>query len=196
MLGMLENFKLHASFNGPPCSWTYVYASGPGQAMLHAYLSKDYRHVDNSLKEPIVLKASSRIAAYLPLRVCQACDGSKFGGYWFDLAQAEAENRLQNLDKLYLVPGTYLDTILVGGPEKWDKGVNFIETVEISDEGHGRVQHGVLANQVSGNNRSVYRVGCETLGNFVSSAFRPCFIFNIFFFISQSPDTLPLFLLV
>lgn len=166
MLGMLENFKLHASFNGPPCSWTYVYASGPGQAMLHAYLSKDYRHVDNSLKEPIVLKASSRIAAYLPLRVCQACDGSKFGGYWFDLAQAEAENRLQNLDKLYLVPGTYLDTILVGGPEKWDKGVNFIETVEISDEGHGRVQHGVLANQVSGNNRSVYRVGCETLGNF------------------------------
>lgn len=196
MLGMLENFKLHASLNFPPCSWTYVYASGPGQAMLHAYLSKDYRHVDNSLKEPIVLKASSWIVAYLPLRVCQACDGSKFGGYWFDLAQAEAENRLQNLDKLYLVPGTYLDTILVGGREKWDKGVDFIETVEISDEGHGRVQNGVLVNQVSGNNRSVDRVGCETLGNFVSSAFRPCFIFNIFFFISQSPDTLPLFLLV
>ncbi|KAE8021482.1 hypothetical protein FH972_007367 [Carpinus fangiana] len=166
VIGMLENVGQIASLSGPPCSWTYVYASGPGRAMLHASLLKDYRHTDNSLHGSIVLKASSRIAAYPPLIVCQARDGSQFGGYWFDLAQAEADNLLENLDKLYLVPGTHLDTVLLGGPEQWDKGVDFIETVEISDEGHNHIQNGVLVHHVSGKNRSVYRVVCETLGNF------------------------------
>ena len=168
VLDMLENVELHASLNGPPCSWTNIYASGPGRAMLRATLSKDYHLVDNSLHGPIVLKASSRIAAYPPLIICQSGDGSQFGGYWFDLAQAEAHNLLENLDKLYLVPGTHLDIMLLGGPEKWDKGVDFIETVDILDEGHGPIQNGVLVNQVSGNNRSVYRVSCQMLGNFVS----------------------------
>ncbi|KAF5479668.1 hypothetical protein F2P56_000470 [Juglans regia] len=166
VLGMLENIRTHPSLNGPPCSWTYVYASGPGRSMLHATLSKDYNHVDNSLREPIALKASLRIAAYLPLIVCQACDGSKFGGYWFDMAQAESENLLEHLDKLYLVPATNLDVMLLGGPEHWDEGVGFIETVEILDEGHGRIKNGVFVQQVSGNGRSVYRVLCKTLGNF------------------------------
>ncbi|KAK4603548.1 hypothetical protein RGQ29_012174 [Quercus rubra] len=166
VLDMVENFELHASLNGPPCSWTRIYASGLGRAMLHATLSKDYHHVDNSLLGPIVLKASTRIAAYQPLIICQLGDGSQFGGYWFDLAQAEAQNLLENLDKFYLVPGTHLDIMLLGGPEKWDNGVDFIETVETLDEGHGPVQNGVLVNQLSGNNRSVYRVLCQTLGNF------------------------------
>lgn len=169
VLGMLENVGHIASLSGPPCSWTYVYASGPGRAMLHATLSKDYHHVDNSLHGPIVLKASSRIAAYPPLIACQARDGSQFGGYWFDLAQAEADNLLENLDKLYLVPGTHLDIVLLGGPEQWGKGVDFIETVEILDEGHNHIKNGDLVHQVSGKNRSVYRVLCQTLGNFVSS---------------------------
>ena len=165
---MLENVGQIASLSGPPCSWTYVYASGPGRAMLHATLLKDYHHVDNSLHGSIVLKASSRIAAYPPLIVCQARDGSQFGGYWFDLAQAEADNLLENLDKLYLVPGTHLDTVLLGGPERWDKGVDFIENVEISDEEHNHIQNEVLVHQVSGKNRSVNRVVCGMLGNFVS----------------------------
>lgn len=184
VLDMVENFELYASLNGPPCSWTRIYASGLGRAMLHATLSKDYHHVDNSLQGPIVLKASTRIAAYQPLIICQLGDGSQFGGYWFDLAQAEAQNLLENLDKFYLVPGTHLDIMLLGGPEKWDNGVDFIETVETLDEGHGPVQNGVLVNQLSGNNSSVYRVLCQTLGNFVSFCILSCFILNavLFFF--------------
>lgn len=175
---MLENIRTHPSLNGPPCSWTYVYASGPGRSMLHATLPKDYNHVDNSLREPIALKASLRIAAYLPLIACQACDGSKFGGYWFDMAQAESENLLENLDKLYLVPATNLDVMLLGGPEHWDEGVDFIENVKILDEGHGRIKNGVFVHQVSGNGRSVYRVLCKTLGNFVSFCIFYLFIFK------------------
>lgn len=164
-LGMLENFGHVTSLSGPPCSWIYVYASGPGRTMLHATLSTDFHHADNTLHGSIVLKASLRIAAYPPLIACPAGDGSQFGGYWFDLAQAEASNQLKNLDKFYIVPGTNLDIVLLGGPEKWE-GVDFIESVETLDEGHDHVQNGDLVHLISGKDRSVYRVSSETQGNF------------------------------
>ncbi|KAF2308465.1 hypothetical protein GH714_009821 [Hevea brasiliensis] len=166
VLAKLGNVELHDSVYGPPCSWTSVYALDSGQTMLHAVLSKEYDHYDHSFHEPIILKASSRIAAYPPLIVRQVGDGNQFGGYWFDLAHVEASNQLENLERLYLVPGTSLDVILLGGPESWDKGVDFIETVEILDDKHTDSKDGVHVHPVFGRYQSMYRVSCQNLGIF------------------------------
>ncbi|KAI4350639.1 hypothetical protein L6164_005077 [Bauhinia variegata] len=163
---IVGNTQLHASADAFPCSWTHIYASSPGQATIHATLSKEYHKLDHSFHGPIVLKAYSRVAAYLPLIVSQAGDGTKFGGYWFDLAKAEATKQLDNLDKLYLVPGAYLDVLLVGGPERWDKSIDFIEFVEVLDEANALAEDGVLVHQVSGSNRSLYGILCQKLGTY------------------------------
>ncbi|KAL7256965.1 hypothetical protein ACSBR1_010830 [Camellia fascicularis] len=148
---------------GPPCAWTYVYASSSGHTMLHATLSKEYQHFDHSFSGPVILKASLRIAAYPPLLVHQVGDGNQFGGYWFDLAQAEANNQLGNLEDLYLVPGTHLDVMLRGGPDWWGQGVEFIQTVETLVE-HTLFKDGVVVHQISTSFSSPYRISCQKLG--------------------------------
>ncbi|XP_027357563.1 nuclear pore complex protein GP210 isoform X2 [Abrus precatorius] len=155
--------QLHSSVDGFPCSWTYVYASNPGQAVIHAAFSKEYQQYNHG---PVVLKASLRIAAYLPLTVHQAGDGNQFGGYWLDLAQAESNKKSHNLEELYLVPGTNIDILLAGGPERWDKGVDFIETKEVLDERNAPAEDRVLVHRVSGSYRSLYGILCQTLGTF------------------------------
>lgn len=160
---MLEN----AEFHGPPCSWTYVYASRSDRAMLHATFSKEYDLIDGSFRGSIFLKASSRIVAFPSLSVRQAGDGNQYGGYWFDLSRAEADNMLENLDKVYLAPGTFLDVMLLGGPEQWDKGVAYVENVDILDEEYVQSEE-CDVHQLSGGYRSLYRVLCKTLGKFVT----------------------------
>ncbi|CAL5408204.1 unnamed protein product [Camellia sinensis] len=150
---------------GPPCAWTYVYASSFGHTMLHATLSKEYQYFDHSFSGPVILKASLRIAAYPPLPVHQVGDGSQFGGYWFDLAQAEASNQLGNLEDLYLVPGTHLDVMLRGGPDRRGQGVEFIQTVETLVE-HTLFKDGVVVHQISTSFSSPYRISCQKLGTF------------------------------
>ncbi|XP_028091019.1 nuclear pore complex protein GP210 isoform X1 [Camellia sinensis] len=150
---------------GPPCAWTYVYASSSGHTMLHATLSKEYQHFDHSFSGPVILKASLRIAAYPSLLVHQVGDGNQFGGYWFDLAQAEANNQLGNLEDLYLVPGTHLDVMLRGGPDLWGQGVKFIQTVETLVE-HTLFKDGVVVHQISTSFSSPYRISCQKLGTF------------------------------
>lgn len=167
VLDKLESVEPYASVYGPPCAWTYVYASSAGRAMLHATLTKEYQHHDHPFHGPIVLQASSRIGAYLPLVLRQAGDGNQFGGYWINTAQAEAHSQFENLDDLFLVPGTHLDVMLVGGPEWWDKSVDFNETVDILDE-HARLKDGVLVHEVSSSYGSLYRVLCQILGTYVS----------------------------
>ncbi|EXC20346.1 hypothetical protein L484_020567 [Morus notabilis] len=166
VVDVLSNAELLTGPHGPPCSWTSVYASHAARDMLHATFSKEYDHLDSSFHGPIVLKASSRIAAYPPLVIRQAGDGNQFGGYWFDLDRAEADNKVQNLDKLYLVPGTYLYLMLLGGPEQWDRGVDLIENVDIFGEKYAQAEVGVHVHQLSGGYRSVYRVSCQSPGNF------------------------------
>ncbi|XAR51910.1 hypothetical protein NMG60_11006706 [Bertholletia excelsa] len=151
---------------GPPCAWTYVHASSAGCTMLHATLSKEYQQFDQLFGASITLKASYLIAAYPPLVVLQAGDGNQFGGYWFDLAQAEANNLLDTLDELYLVPGTYLDVMLDGGPEEWGQGVEFTETMETLDEKRCLPKNGIVAHQLSVNRTSSHRISCQELGSF------------------------------
>ena len=165
-LSYLEtNTQLQSSADCFTCSWTYIYASNPGQAVIQAILSKEYNEYSHG---PVVLKASLRVAAYLPLIVRQAGDGNQFGGYWLDLAQAESSKQSHRLEELYLVPGTSLDILLVGGPERWDKRVDFNETVEVLDEENSLAEDGVLVHPVSGSYRSLYGLLCQTLGTFVS----------------------------
>ncbi|KAJ0052503.1 hypothetical protein Pint_02808 [Pistacia integerrima] len=154
------------SVHGPPCSWTYLYASGSGRTMLHATLTKEYQHYDHSFHGPIVLKASSRIAAYPPLIVQQVGDGSQFGGYWFNQGQTDTNNQLENLSKLYLVPGTRIDVLLVGGPERWDEGIEFDETFEILDDKYGQTKDDIHVHIISGSKGSLYGVLCQTVGTF------------------------------
>lgn len=158
-LGILD---LDMSSYGPPCAWSVVYAASSGQTMLHATMTKEYQPFDHSISSSVVLKASSRIAAYSPLLVYQASDGNQFGGYWFDLAQIEASNQLQNLEYLYLVPGTHVDLMLNGGPERWDHGVEFIETVEATGQG----KDGGLVHKTFNMYGSAYRIKCQEVGNY------------------------------
>ncbi|MED6170545.1 hypothetical protein PIB30_032004 [Stylosanthes scabra] len=157
------NTQLHSSADGFPCSWTYLYALNPGQAVIHAILSKEYNEYSHG---PAVLKASFRVAAYLPLIVQQASDGNQFGGYWHDFARTKNNKQSHTLEELYLVPGTSLDILLVGGPEQWDKGVDFIETVTVIRDDNALVEDGVLVHRLSGGYSSLYGVSCQTLGTF------------------------------
>lgn len=159
---------------GPPCSWTYVYASSSGQTLLQATLSKDYQLFDHSYSGPIILKASSRIAAYRPLILHQASDGNQFGGYWFDLAQSETNKELENLDELYLAPDTSLHVMLHGGPERWGHGVDFFETLD--DEDSLRKDGVINGNQISSSYVNSYRISCQKLETFVSFFFYLAFV--------------------
>ncbi|KAK4710846.1 hypothetical protein R3W88_005359 [Solanum pinnatisectum] len=150
----------------PACAWTYVYAANSGQTMLHATLSKEFQHYDHSTGGSVVLQATSRIAAFVPLILHPASDGNQFGGYWFNLVQAEADNRLENMEHLYLTPGTSFEVMLRGGPNRWDQGVEFVESVESLDEHNLRVQDGAIVNLEFTSYGSTYRIKCQDLGIF------------------------------
>ncbi|KAL6532745.1 hypothetical protein OROGR_013705 [Orobanche gracilis] len=161
-LETVPNSQVHPSDDGFSCSWTHIYASNTGQAIIHAILSQEYHQFSHG---PVVLKASLHIAAYLPFIVCQAGEGNHFGGYWLDLAQAENNKQLRGLEELDLVPGTSLDLLLVGGPEPWNKHVDFIETVDVLG-GENALTDGVLVHRISDNHRTLYKVLCQRLGTF------------------------------
>ncbi|XP_030530756.1 nuclear pore complex protein GP210 isoform X1 [Rhodamnia argentea] len=163
---IIDDDDVKAVVNGPPCSWTYIYAAGSGQTLLHAALPKEYHHFDPFSHGTTALKASSRIAAFLPLVLRQVGDGNHFGGYWIDFAQVEADGYLESLDKIYLVPGTYVDVMLLEGPERWDGDVDYIETVECLDKEPANLKDHNLVEQLHSSYRSLYRVSCQLLGTF------------------------------
>ncbi|CAA2987605.1 nuclear pore complex GP210 [Olea europaea subsp. europaea] len=158
--------EINSSSYGPPCATAVIYASNPGRTLLHATLTQEYQQFDRASSGSIILKASSCIAAYLQLIVQQASDGNQFGGYSNDLSQIEAQNQLENLDSLYLTPGTHLDVTLQGGPERWDQGVEFIEVVEALDEHNSYVTNRVVIRQLLTVNNNAYRIQCQSLGSF------------------------------
>lgn len=168
------------SLYGRPCAWASLYAANAGRAMIQAALFKDLWSSDS--EGQVILKASVVIGAYHPLVVRQAGDGNWFGGYWVDLTRIEAgvqDMVSKNLDELYLVPGTGLDILLLGGPEPWDHGVKFIDNVEIFTEDNELLKDGIVVDQAYTSRGTLYKCFCRKLGNFVSCT--PCFLaFNIF----------------
>ncbi|GMH15008.1 hypothetical protein Nepgr_016849 [Nepenthes gracilis] len=156
----LENVELSKSAGGPPCALAYIYAASPGRAVLQATLSREHQILDHPFDRPIILKASTPIASYSPLIVHQVSDGNQFGGYFFCSAKAEHHDQLEKLDELYLAPGTYLDVKLLGGPERWGEGVDFIESVYVLPK------NGAVVHPVPSTNEFQYRIFCQALGSF------------------------------
>ncbi|KAL9246241.1 hypothetical protein vseg_019803 [Gypsophila vaccaria] len=144
------------------CSWISIFATSPGEAILQASFSTP---VDFGFSRQMVLKASASIASFSPLTVHQAGDGNKFGGYWFDLEKVGKSNGFGSFDELFLVPGTFLDVVLVGGPKRWGEGVEFVETVDFLDE-RSTHDNGGLVHQVAIMDENGYRLVCQELGNY------------------------------
>ncbi|KAL1564235.1 nuclear pore complex protein GP210-like protein [Salvia divinorum] len=159
-----EAVERHSVPYGPPCSWTNIYAASSGRTLVHATLTRDHQLSDHAGRESSVLKASSPIAAFLPLIVHQASDGNQFGGYWFNWVHAESQNQLGSLDYLYLVPGTHLDVMLHGGPERWGKDVEYVENVAVMVEQDGLVKDKISVHQIPTSYGNPYRIGCDSLG--------------------------------
>nr|CAB3452832.1 unnamed protein product [Digitaria exilis] len=164
----VENIKHSAGSwgqNGNPCAWVSLNASATGRSTLVATFTIDS---DSNIETlgPISLKAASKISAYYPLVVLQGGNGNQFGGYWFDLSgiHSRVENMDNNLSKeLYLVPGSAMDVFLFGGPEQWDKVVDFVETVDVIGELKNRITSSVAVQKLSS---GIYRVTCPSKVNY------------------------------
>ncbi|KAK9119821.1 hypothetical protein Scep_017914 [Stephania cephalantha] len=159
----LSDNGVSESLYGPPCAWAYIYASDVGRALLHATFLRDLQSSSHQINS---LKASSHIVSYSPLIVQHGGNGNKYGGYWVDLVRQDAGREVETLNELYLAPGTVLDLVLVGGPERWGQGVEFIENVDIFDEKHVQIKEGILVDQISEGRDGSYRLSCLMLGNF------------------------------
>ncbi|WOL18742.1 nuclear pore complex protein [Canna indica] len=150
---------------GYPCAWTSLYAVGVGRAVLHASLSFESVSSLHSFDGITTLKAVSSIAAYYPLVAYQAGNGNQFGGYWVSLNEIEANFQdldSKGLEELFLLPGSMMDIVLLGGPEKWDQKIEFIETVNVLSEQNLSVAQ---LHEPSNSGR-LYRIICQTFGNF------------------------------
>ncbi|XP_021760201.1 nuclear pore complex protein GP210-like isoform X1 [Chenopodium quinoa] len=158
-----ELMKSKRSKLGPTCAWTHLRATGPGRTVLHAAFSM---HTNTDFNKQILLKASASIASFLPLILHQAGDGNKFGGYWFDLEEKQMRDGWENLNYLYLALGSHLNVALAGGPERWKKEVDYIQTVEVLDETCSLPKDGVLVHEVQSSEGNGYTVLCKVLGNF------------------------------
>ncbi|KAL4333569.1 hypothetical protein GQ457_07G002330 [Hibiscus cannabinus] len=151
-----------------------VQAKRPGKATVKVVSSFDSFNYDEFQFLPIWLCCKTSLLRLLCCynenikRLCHIPES--FGGYWVNTAGAEAGNQVE--DQVYLVPGTQLDVMLQGGPERWDKGVDFLETVEIFDEKHA-YGNGVLVDQISS---SLHRLLCQTLGTFNHDIFAQWFL--------------------
>ncbi|EOA18977.1 hypothetical protein CARUB_v10007615mg [Capsella rubella] len=155
--------ELRSIDSSPPCSRAYIYTSSPGRTVLQATLAKEFHYFDKSLSESIDLKATLSIGSYLPLSVRQDSDGNHHGGYWFDKAQEETEF---GVSKLYLVPGTYVDVMLLGGPERWDSNVEFTETVKTLYEDEEGLTSRVNVHHEFDSNATMYKISCQKLGSY------------------------------
>lgn len=159
----LSNIDGYQSLYSPPCAWTYVYASSVGRAILHATLFKELESFDHPSDGPVVLKASTMISAHHPLVVQQAGNGNQFGGYWAELPTTETGFHLKDLNELYLVPGAELNVMLIGGPEQWDQGVEYVENVKNINGEQLSPKGGILVDRAFSNG-GLYRISCLTMG--------------------------------
>lgn len=174
--------EIRSMNSSPSCSRAYIYTSSPGRTVLQATLAKEFHYFDKSLSESIDLKATLSIGAYLPLSVRQDSDGNHHGGYWFDKTQEEIDN---GVSKLYLVPGTYVDVMLLGGPERWGDNVEFTETVKKVNEDEEDLTSGVNVHHNFDRHANMYRILCQTLGSYVSfrHSMQLCLLFALPFYI-------------
>lgn len=168
----IANLKQNAGYlgeNGNPCAWISLNASTAGRATVVATFSFDLDSDFEAFTEPILLKATSKVAAYYPLVVLQGGNGNQFGGYWFDLSGIHSRTQTMDsnsLKELYLVPGSTMDVFLFGGPERWDQGVEFIETVDVIGESKHQITGSTAVQKLSS---GLYQVSCRSKVSYVST---------------------------
>jgi nuclear pore complex protein Nup210 len=166
-----EAFKHHTGSwtqYGNPCAWISLNAAAAGRATVVATFSSESESYLETFNVPILLKATSKVSAYYPLLALQAGNGNQFGGYWVDLSrlQSEIQNVGDNSPKeLYLVPGSTMNVFLYGGPEPWDKVVDFVETVDVVGEPKSYITGSTAVQKISS---GLYQVSCQSEGSFVS----------------------------
>ncbi|KAJ8622832.1 hypothetical protein MRB53_031361 [Persea americana] len=88
---------------------------------------------------------------------------------WASLYAANAGRALIQaalLKDLWQEMGTGLDILLLGGPEPWDHGVEFIDTVEIFTEDNELLKDGIVVDQAYTSRGTLYNCFCQKLGNF------------------------------
>lgn len=146
--------------NGNPCAWVSLSAFAAGRSTLVATFAVDSDSDIETFGGPISLEATSKISAYYPLVVLQGGNGNHFGGYWFDLSGIHS--RIKNMDnnspkELYLVPGSTMDVLIFGGPERWDQVIDFVETVDVIDESKNHIISSTAVKKLSS---GLYRVSC------------------------------------
>lgn len=165
-INKISKVMVNSSDYGSPCGWTSLYAHSPGHVLLHASISSEHRHLDHSRHVSVILKATKRLAAYPPLIVAQASDGNQYGGYWLNLSLRESQNQLYNVKTLFLVPESQMNLQLLGGPDQWDKEIDFIEDVEILGNEITNRKDGLRVHRNPGI-AGLYRIHCRSLGTFV-----------------------------
>ncbi|KAJ1693956.1 hypothetical protein LUZ63_010654 [Rhynchospora breviuscula] len=149
-----------------PCARVHLHASAAGRATLAATLSYETRSYSESSDVPIVLKAATVVSAYHPLVVYQAGSGSRFGGYYVNLSEIETGGSIMErkvLDELYLVPGSTMDILLFGGPQRWSPRVEFVDTLDVLDQPGSLTKDAVVVNRLS---YQMFRISCQTRGDF------------------------------
>jgi len=69
--------------------------------------------------------------------------------------------------ELYLVPGSTMDVFLFGGPERWDRVVDFVETVDVIGESKNHITSSTAVQKLSS---GLYRVSCLSKVSYVSTS--------------------------
>jgi nuclear pore complex protein Nup210 len=157
------------------CAWTLLSVAQAGRASVTASLN-----VGDSLLEqtaPAIehpsLETSWTIAAFAPLTLEQASSGDAHGGYAYKISGNEwgSVNTPQNnpLKELLLVPGSSMNVILRGGPERWGPGVEFVDSHEVRPD-HGESMGAVAVTHLQEGRMRIYSINCKMLGNYVSYA--------------------------
>ncbi|CAK9273031.1 unnamed protein product [Sphagnum jensenii] len=153
------------------CAWTLLSVAQAGWASVTASLN-----VGDSLLEqtaPAIehpsLETSWTIAAFAPLTLEQASSGDAHGGYTYKISRNEwgSVNTPQNspLKELLLVPGSSMNVILRGGPERWGQGVEFVDSHEVRPD-HGESMGAVAVTHLQEGRMRIYSINCKMLGNY------------------------------
>lgn len=171
------------------CAWTLISAAQPGRATVRAslYMRDLLVGVSSPEIEGSYLECSWAIAAFSPLTLELAGDGDRHGGYSHKVAGtghvSVEQSESEWLRELILVPRSNMKVILLGGPERWRQGVEFIDTHDVITDHGSNIKDDVgVSHSQDGGNR-VYNIECKMVGNYVSVQLSTLFLslyFQIF----------------
>ncbi|KAI5054712.1 hypothetical protein GOP47_0029857 [Adiantum capillus-veneris] len=159
------------------CDLKQFLAVRPGHATITVSLVVENSCAPLGLLPSNKLSVSWTAAAYGPLTILQAGDGSSYGGYHCGTSYIEtSENRHLfhqcQISVLRLVPGSSMNVLLKGGPEPWGHGVEFIERHEVSAISGENGMEPPVVTHLAGSGGRLYDIMCGSFGNFTLTFYR------------------------